>query len=167
MEVQEGETYFWSVGSEMNNFTSNELNRTFESIFFVQDFTNQPITKSSQSNPVPVTGRPQTPERKGIEVPKAEDGITIAELYKNRSSWAGKTVKIRGEVVKFSSGIMGRNWVHLQDGTKEAGNYDLTVTTNAFVNTGEVVMFEGIVSLDKDFGAGYYYEVIVEDASVK
>jgi len=166
-DVKEGETYYWSVGSEMKEFTSKELKRTFRSIFFVQDFTDQPITVTSQMPP-PSTGGQQMPvEHKGISVPPAEGGITIAELYSNRNSYAGKTVKIRGEVVKFSGGIMKKNWVHIQDGTSDDNKFDLTITTQDSVNVGDVVLFQGTVTLDKDFGAGYFYDLIVEDAVLK
>ena len=62
---------------------------------------------------------------------------------------------------------MNKNWVHLQDGTKDGDNFDLVITTLDAVNTGDVVIFEGVVTLDKDFGSGYFYEVIVEDALLK
>ncbi|MFH1296166.1 MAG: hypothetical protein ABIJ04_02695 [Bacteroidota bacterium] len=166
-DIQEEGTYFWSVGSEMNNFTSNELNRTFPSIFFVQDFTDQPILQGNEFSSSTMGAKPQFREQSGIEIPRAEAGITIAELYADRNSYAGKTVKIRGEVVKFLPEIMDRNWVHLQDGSKDGENYDLTITSKAIVNVGEVVTFEGVVAVDKDFGAGYFYNVIVEDAVIK
>lgn len=166
-DVTEEETYFWSEGSEMANFTSNELSRTFPSIFFVQDFTDQPIIEGSNPATVVTGNKPQIIKLEGIDVPKAEGGITIEELYANPSDFNGKTVKINGMVVKFLPGIMNRNWVHLQDGTKNGDNFDLTVTTQALVNTGEVVTFEGVIAVDKDFGAGYFYPVIMEEAVVR
>jgi len=166
-DVKEGETYYWSIGSEMKEFTSKELKRTFRSIFFVQDFTDQPITETVQM-PAPATGAQQSPvEHKGISVPRAENGITIAELYSNKNSYAGKTVQIRGEVVKFSGGIMKKNWVHIQDGTRDGDKFDLTITTRDSVKIGDVVLFRGVVNIDKDFGAGYFYDVIMEDAVLK
>lgn len=163
-EVKEGETYFWSQGGEMNNFTSKELKRTFPSIYFVSDFTDQPITKPTLPPSPGAQGKLEVPEQPGIHVKKAEGGITIAELYARKSEYAGKTVRICGQVVKFSPHIMKKNWVHIQDGTKDDGKFDLTVTTNDSVGVGNVVLFEGVVALDKDFGYGYKYNVIVEDA---
>jgi len=164
-DIKEGETYFWSIGTEMNNFTSKELNRTFPSIFFVQDFTDQPITNSQPpAQQGMMSGRQPVPEKEGISVQRAAGGITIAELFSKKNSFAGQKVKIRGEVVKFSGGIMKKNWVHLQDGTKDPCGYDLTVTTQDMANLGDVVIFEGIIALDRDFGAGYFYDVIMEDA---
>jgi hypothetical protein len=175
MAVKEGGTYFWSQGMEMNNFTSKELNRTFPSIFFVQDFTDQPIIHSQamqqgqpmqEAQPSETMAGKQVPQQTSINVQKAAGGITISDLYAKKSSYAGKIVKIRGQVIKFSPGIMGKNWMHLQDGTKDGNNYDLTVTAQETVMVGDVVTVEGKVALDKDFGAGYFYPVIVEDAAV-
>jgi hypothetical protein len=168
-DIKEGETYYWSVGTEMNEFTSKELRRTFRSIFFVQDFTDQPITSTTpqQMPAASMAGKQQAPEYQGIVVPKAEGGITIAELYSKKNSFAGKTVKICGKVVKFAGGIMNKNWVHIQDGTKDAGNFDLTITTRDSVKIGDVAVFEGVVALNKDIGAGYFYDILLENAKVK
>jgi hypothetical protein len=69
--------------------------------------------------------------------------------------------------VKFSGGIMNRNWVHIQDGTKDNGKFDLTVTTQDSVKVGDVVIFEGKIALNKDIGAGYFYEILMEDAKMR
>jgi len=166
-DIKEEGTYFWSVGSEMNNFTSNELNRTFPSIFFVQNLTDQPILQGSEPMETTMGTKPQIREQEGINIQKAEGGITIAELYAQSSEYAGKSVRISGKVVKFLPEIMNINWVHIQDGTKDGENFDLTITTHASVTVGEIVTFEGMVAVDKDFGAGYVYNVILENAVVK
>ena len=92
----------------------------------------------------------------------------MAEIYAQRASLKGKTVAGRGKVVKFNAGIMGRNWIHLRDGsgTPEGKNNDVTVTTNDTVAKGDVVLVKGTVALDRDFGAGYTYTVVVEDGKV-
>ena len=177
MEVKEGETYFWSVGTPMKDFTSKELKRTFPVIFFVQDFTDVPITLDQQlmpSSTMPgsqmpassMAGKQQAPEKAGIKVKPADGGVTIAVLYAKKNSFGGKSIMIRGEVVKYSPGIMYKNWIHLQDGTKDGENYDLTVTTLDSVQVGDIVVFKGSISLSKDFGAGYTYDVIMEDAKL-
>jgi len=166
-EVNEEATYFWSEGSEMTNFTSNELNRTFPSIFFVQDFSDQPILAGSVNTPMTMGSKPQIREQQGIEIPKAEGGVTIEELYANPAGFDGKSVKIKGVVVKFLPEIMERNWAHIQDGTKHGDQFDLTVTTLSAVNVGDTVTFEGVVAADKDFGAGYFYPVILENAVLR
>ena len=69
-------------------------------------------------------------------------------------------------MVKFNGGILGTNWLHIQDGTGTEGSNDLTVTTSAVVKVGDTVLVRGAVSLDRDFGSGYRYGVIVEGATV-
>jgi aspartyl/asparaginyl-tRNA synthetase len=104
-----------------------------------------------------------------VKVDKAAgaDGRTIAEVYAQRGTLKEKGVTVRGKVVKFNEGIMGRNWVHLRDGSGTANkDNDLTVTTDAKVAVGDVVVVKGTVRVDKDFGTGHPYAVIVEDAKV-
>ena len=105
-----------------------------------------------------------------ISVAKAEgaDGRTVAEVVAQRATLKGKTVAIRGKVVKFNAGIMGKNWIHLRDGsgTPEGKDHDVTVTTNDTVAKGDVVLVKGTVAVDRDFGSGYTYALVVEDAKV-
>ncbi len=99
-----------------------------------------------------------------VKVEPCADCITIAKLLADKQTYAGKVIKVKGQVTKFNSGIMGKNWVHIQDGTEFQDGFDLTVTTNITAAMGEVVTFEGKISLDKDFGYGYVYAVMMEDA---
>jgi len=104
-----------------------------------------------------------------VKVPKASgaDARTVAEVWTQRAQLAEKPVTVRGKVVKFNGGIMGKNWVHLRDGTGTAGkDNDVTVTTSDVVAVGDVVVAKGTVRVDKDFGAGYAYPVIIEDAKL-
>jgi hypothetical protein len=103
-----------------------------------------------------------------VSVDKAPNGKTVAETYAAKDELKDKPVVIRGKVVKFLSGIMGKNWLHLRDGSGsgDKGDNDITVTTNDVVAVGDVVTVAGTVRVDKDFGAGYRYPVIVEEAKV-
>jgi len=100
-------------------------------------------------------------------IEKADSG-TIGDIFANKDKLEGKKITVRGKVMKFSPMIMGRNWVHLQDGTGEAasGTNDLTVTTSDTVNVGDIVLVAGTVVINKDLGAGYTYDVIVEEATL-
>jgi hypothetical protein len=176
-DIKVGGTYFWLKGMEMTQFKSKELNREFASILFIETFsetpdvlTGPPAGESMGRGMMPgmsMAGRQKAAEKQGISVAKAEGGITIAELYSDRKSFEGKTVQIRGEVVKFSPHIMDRNWVHVQDGTRDGGDYDLVVTTRDTVLVGETKIFEGVIARDVDFGSGYTYEVIMQEARIK
>jgi hypothetical protein len=99
-----------------------------------------------------------------VSVETAKGGISIADLYKKQTEYAGKTVIVRGVVVKYNRQIMHKNWIHIQDGTDFSGKFDLTVTSMDSVQVGNTVTFKGTISLNKDFGAGYTYDVIMEEA---
>jgi hypothetical protein len=105
-----------------------------------------------------------------IEVQKAKgkDARTVAEVFAQRAKLDGKSVTVRGKVVKYNAGIMGKNWVHLRDGTGTAGkDNDVTVTTQDEARRGEVVTVQGTVAIDQDIGmGGQPYPVIIEDAKV-
>ena len=93
--------------------------------------------------------------------------ISIADLLENKKNYTGRKIIVTGQVTKYSSGILGKNWVHITDGTSYIGKSDLVLTTDKTLKVGDKVTFEGILSADKDFGNGYFFEVIVEDAKVK
>ena len=110
---------------------------------------------------------PVAPKFDFSKIVKPKDGKTVEEIYQEKAKLKGKRVTLRGKVVKFSSAIMGKNWLHLRDGTGKEPANDLTVTTQAKAKVGDTVLVEGMVTLDKDLGAGYKYDVIIEDAKVK
>ena len=104
-----------------------------------------------------------------IEKARGADGRTVADVIANKSALKGRNVTIRGQVVKVSNGVLGRNWVHLQDGSgsREKGTNDIIVTTNDEAAVGQVVDASGIVRTDVDIGSGYKYAVLVEDAKLR
>lgn len=160
-EAKTGDVLYFTNAMEMKDFKSKELNRTFPSILFVNDpSTTPPTAKKMSQSPGKITAGRLT----DITVEPLKDGVTISEIFKDKANFAEKSVKIRGVVVKYNQNIMGKNWAHIQDGTESGGSYDLTVTTMDVLEEGNVVTFEGKIHLDKDFGAGYLYDVIMEDA---
>lgn len=100
-------------------------------------------------------------------IAKAKGGYTVEELFAKKDMLKGKKVAVHGKVVKISEGIMGRTWIHLQDGSGKQGTNDITVTTNQSARVGDIVLITGYLVTDKDFGAGYKYAVIIEDAAIK
>jgi hypothetical protein len=101
-------------------------------------------------------------QKMDVSVEPCEGCITISSLLANKKSYSGKLIKIKGQVTKFNPAIMGKNWVHIQDGSEYEGGFDLTITTDKKVNVGDIVTFEGKIALDKDFGYGYIYSVLME-----
>ena len=91
---------------------------------------------------------------------------TVAVLNKDKTALVGKTVSAQGKVVKVNNGIMGRNFVHVQDGTGDANSNNLIVTSKDTANVGESVSVTGVVVLDRDFGGGYSYPLLIEDAKI-
>ena len=116
--------------------------------------------------PHPIPAAPSdTVDLSGIA--KAEGGRTIAEVFAEKDQLAGETIVFRGKVVKSNAGIMGKNWLHIRDGSGAEGTNDLTVTTiEVLPNVGDTVLVSGVVELNKDFGMGYQYDIIIEDADV-
>jgi hypothetical protein len=148
---------------EMKNFKSESLNRTFESILFVEDIKSEMANPMAmQSHPVPTTSREEK-----ISVQKLKDGKSIGEIFGEMNKLNGKNVKVRGKVMKYNEGIMGTNWIHIQDGTAFQDDFDLLVTSDIKVQLGQVITAEGKIVTNKDFGSGYAYKVLIEDAKVK
>jgi len=168
-EATPGEVYYYTDALEMNNFNSKELNRTFETVYFVNGISKEPVTAAPAmgENGMPTKAiQPTITMKEGISVAPAQEGLSIAKLYADRSAYEGKKVKMKGQVTKINNEVMGKNWIHIQDGTADGENFDLTVTTLDAVKMDEVVAFEGTITLKKDFGYGYFYELIMEDATL-
>jgi len=104
-----------------------------------------------------------TLEKANVRVEPCEGCVKISDLLSKKKSYSGKVIKVKGQVTKYNPGIMGKNWVHIQDGSEFEGGFDLTITTDKPTTVGETVTFEGKIILDKDFGYGYYYAVLMED----
>jgi hypothetical protein len=166
--------------SPMKDFHSPSLERDFALIYFSTrvDREGAPPPGGDQGRGVPASfplavahgerTAPSPPARPVVVEPMAPPpgGVGIAAVWANRAALAGKTVVVRGTVVKVNAGILDRNWLHLQDGSGRAadGTNDLTVTTNALAKRGDVVTVTGTVVVDRDFGAGYTYKVMIEGA---
>ena len=91
---------------------------------------------------------------------------TVAAINQNTAALSGKTISAKGKVVKVNNGIMGRNFVHVQDGTGDATSNNLIVTSKQTANVGDQVTVSGVVVLNRDFGSGYQYPLLIEDASI-
>lgn len=174
-DAKVGETISVSLDMPMPGFQSKTLNRTFPMLYFVQEVARngQPLTTSSRPEAPALmsghggTGSAAVPAVEKIAPPAG--GLAIADVFARKAALSGKTVTVRGTVVKFNGGIMDRNWLHIQDGSgsADAKNNDLTITTTADVKVGDVVTMTGVVGTNQDFGAGYAYDVILEKATLR
>lgn len=166
MQAKPGDIYYYKNGYKMVNFKSNELGRTFELVYFLESVG---LSASEVNNGTILSGdEPVKAEIRQyeIDIPKAEGGMSISELYEKKETYKGQKVKIRGMVVHYNPNIMNKNWIHLQDGSTFRNKYDLTITSEMDTKVGQTITVEGELELNKDFGAGYFYEVIVVDAII-
>jgi hypothetical protein len=162
-----GDIITFSTLIPMQNFHSNTMNRDFPVLYFVDGYTTANAPAPGTSHSAMPTVAPAAPDvaaavpLEGIE--KVEGGYTIAEILAQRAELSGKPVKVRGKVTKVVSGIMGKNWVHISD---SSGSDDFIVTTTGTAAVGQVIVAEGTISLDRDFGYGYKYDILMEDGAV-
>ncbi len=162
--VEVGDVLQASAGMPMTNFTSTTLNRTFDVLYFANSMQNL----SSRAPAVERSREPVVTDVADVDVPAVEPGQDIAYVYANKDELAGQAISLRGKVVKYNEGILGRNFIHIQDGSGDADDRsnDLTVTSNDATAVGETVVVTGTIVLDRDFGAGYSYTVLMEDAAI-
>ena len=164
-EITVGETYFFKGGLLKTNFESKEYNRMFERIYLVSQFVpakHGVNTPNASEMTTPSSNQNNKGTVKTVnKIEKAAGSISIAELVNNYQKYEGQTVQLSGECVKINPQIMGRNWIHLKDGSKD--DYDLVITSDVFVREGSVITIKAKVVLNKDYGAGYNYDLILED----
>jgi hypothetical protein len=167
-------------GMPMSDFESKTLNRTFDVVYFAGGLQNLTAPAAAAPAPSPVAsgaalppGHPSTDS--AVETPAADikvaeltPGQDIAYVYANKDSLAGQQISLRGEVVKYNSNILGTNFIHIQDGSGDVadGSNDLIVTSTTGTAVGETIVLTGTIVLDKDFGAGYTFPVLMDDASI-
>lgn len=154
--------------SEMRNFESKALKKTFPVILFGVLAGSDKDMLSAHAG---VNHAPGSLEK--IEVPKAmgDNAHTVAEIVTQSKDLKDHPVAVRGKIVKFNPGIMGKNWFHLRDGSGSASDNSndilITTTMGTVAKPGDVVTVSGTVRTDKDFGSGYAYKVLIEDATLK
>jgi hypothetical protein len=169
-KVKKGERVTVVNTAVMNNFQSKTLGKTFDSIVFGQLGSGATPAAAAPAEPranPPVATAAAAP--KPIKVAKAggADARTVAEIYKGKAALKDKAVTLRAQVVKVNNGIMGKNWLHLQDGSGSAaaGDQDIVVTTQGSAAVGDVVTVKGTVRADVDVGMGYRYAVMIENGA--
>jgi hypothetical protein len=193
--VEKGAIVDYYQGMVMTNFPSKTLNRTFDAIVFSPGLAEKKPEDDQQAAPddsftaaikaEKAAVKPDTPvamsamsagstgaivplEEISIEKAKSANGYSVEEIFEKTNQLAGKKIQVHGKVVKFSPMIMGKNWIHLQDGTGNPmqNSHDLVITTIETIEVDKIVTIEGTLAAEKDFGAGYKYAAIIEDASI-
>ncbi len=188
--VKKGDQVTVVNAMSMDGFESRTLNRKFDHIVFgmIGGGTAGALPQGAPPGLVSAHGSASEPpqpaqmaaqhaavaggpaETGDVAVAKAEgkDARTVAQVFAERLSLKDKIVSVRGKVVKANSSIMGRTWIHIRDGSgsREKKDDDLTVTTQDSAAVGDIVVVRGVVHVDRDFGAGYAYPAVLEDAKV-
>ncbi|MFZ4394003.1 MAG: nucleotide-binding protein [Kiritimatiellia bacterium] len=182
--VKVGDRVSFTGGMPNKNFFSPTLKKNFDELFFVDAITlagSKPVMPVGHGARMAGGSMPDMPAGHGammaggagkatntviepIQTPAG--GKTVAEIWAGKDALTGKQVVVRAKVVKAVHNIMGRSFLHLRDGTGREGMNDLSATTTNEVRTGMIVTLSGMLVTDKDFGSGYKYDVILEDAVV-
>jgi len=179
--LDSGKQTFWAAGPKtplsagamagistrmpMRHYHSKTLNRDFDLIYFTDHISTD--TPGHEKPPAideldPHAGIARAPAAQPVAgIEKADNGKTIDEIFKQQKQLAGKTVRVRGKVVKFTRQVLGRNWIHIRDGST---GRDLTLTTHDSAALDDIIVAEGVLGLGKDFGYGYVYDVILEES---
>ena len=197
--VEKGQKMTVTVDMEIKNFHSKTLNRDFQNIIFssgnkqaehagkAADAASagsfaEAVAKEQATGQNPSPNAQTPPEESAgsagavapfadIKVEKAtgEGAVTVGEVFANAKKLDGKTVRLHGRVMKVSRAIMGRNWIHLQDGSGDPlhNTHDLVATSDAAPNVGDVIVVVGKLAAEKDFGAGYRYAALIEEAKIE
>ena len=171
-------------GVPVSDLHSEKLNRSFKMIYFVGNIhkvdknaagNEKSILPESHSTTSPTQNRMIHPSMEDLtagpavdigKVEKAKGGKTVFEIISESKNLAGKNILVRAKVTRFKPNIMGKNWLHVRDGSGDKGQNDLVVTTGDKARIGDLILIRGIVSVDRDFGFGKKYPVIVENAKI-
>ena len=158
-----GESYLYSDGLYKTDYFSTEFNRSFDRIYLVSDLRAKNAPKQGSSSIDKLVGIEQSKPVSEADYER-EGSIKIKDLIANSEKYANKEIQITAKVVKVNPAIMDRNWLHLKDGTFD--DFDLVATSQEGVPAGHIVTLKGTLVLDRDFGAGYRYDLIIENATL-
>lgn len=156
-----GAEYHYHEGLYKTDYYSTEFDRTFDKIYLVSKIhpVNEGETHTSE---LPANHPPIASQKNELQRP--EGSVFISDIVKNSEQYNNRVVQVTGMVVKVNPHIMNRNWIHLQDGSMDG--YDFVLTSEVDIPAGHAITLKGTVHLNRDFGAGYVYDLIVEDAQV-
>lgn len=166
-KIEKGSTYYYSGGMVMKDFESKQLGRVFDFITFAEGISTSEVVVSKPANTkTQAPASQEASKTEAIDIDLPENGISIANLYAKPADFKDEKIIVRGKVVKVNKNILDKNWIHIVDGTSFENNSDLTITTTQIAKLGDTVTFKATVVLDKDFGAGYVYNLLLENGEI-
>ena len=157
-----GDTVSFSTGMPMKDFYSESMERNFPIIYFIGQF-NTDTNNADLSDKSVAHGQIKQLQKPVKGIDSVVGGKSISEIHTEKRNLNGKIILVRGQVTRFAADIMGKNWLHIQDSSSFD---DLTATTDNTVAVGDIVIIEGKLELDKDYGYGYVYPVFLQNATV-
>ena len=166
IEVEKDAMYFYQGGLLKTNFESKEYNRMFDTIYLVSNLVSSDHSKHMNQMTPPSNAPSHTGVKEDIPTHTNKNvvhkgTVKISDLVNDPKKYEGHTIQISGKCVKINPNIMDRNWIHIQDGTQD--DYDLVVTSDSYIPEGKAFTMRATVNLNRDFGAGYTYDLILED----
>lgn len=157
-DIQVGKTYFYKKSLLQEHFESKEYNRVFDKLYLVSNLVSG---DHGMEHNMALPEETVSSEVKNSSPVKVEGSMSISDLLKQKTSLAGKRVTVSGRVTKVNNNILGKNWIHIKDGSKD--DFDLVVTSPMTAQIGQVITVQATLTLNKDFGSGYSYELILEE----
>ena len=156
----------------MTNFESKSLKKKFDKIIFGSlGGAGAGAAGTGGDMAALHSGVAKAADVGNVKVTKATgpDARTVAEIVTKKAELKDKTVLVRGKVVKYTPDVLGKNWIHLRDGSGSApdNTHDVLVTTKDQAKIGDVVVVKGVVHTDRDLGSGYSYKVLIEEATLQ
>jgi hypothetical protein len=169
-ELNTGETYYYTESILKTAFESKEHNRIFDTLYLVTELVSAShgeqmhgfSTEGADKEQLEIVRQSIASEQDSTS--EFAGRIRISDLVDDPEKYEGKKVELKGLCSKVNPGIMGRNWLHLQDGSKDS--YDLVITTDEIVEKGSQITIRGVVKLHVDLGSGYVYPILVENGAL-
>jgi len=161
-EAEVGEKYFFKGGLLKTNFHSKEYDRTFDKVYLVSKL--MPLSNAKRDRQTVKTKSKSPSNDQIIKGERHPESVSIADIVSTPENYKDQSIIVSGLCTKLNANIMSRNWIHLKDGSND--EYDFVVTSDIAVPEGHFVSMKGVITLDKDFGAGYRYSIIMEEAEI-
>ena len=152
----------------MEQFASPTLKRTFARIYF-GSLVPVESSPSSAVATTDTTAAAAADAMIGAVAPATGSGAhTVGGLWRQKDRLTSTTVSVRGVVVRYNAGVMGKNWIHLQDGSgvTSAGTHDLAATSIEEAAVGDTIILMGIARTNVDVGGGYKFVLLLENARI-
>jgi len=165
VSVKAGDNVSFATSMAMQGFYSKALQREFEVIYFVDRFISNSGTTSIDNEAAAAHGSMDVQDAAVPvdEIRKADGGYTVAEIFARGDDLSGKPMRVRGQVVKFTAGVMNTNWLRIRDGSTAQ---DLIVPTDSTAAVNDIVLVDGKLVINMDLGQGYVLPAVLQDAKV-